>query len=516
MLSNVSKKRKTLIFVLFTFIFLDLLLLIIVSLPFTRAFFQSNATSSVDLDIAQFNFLVNNQLVPSDLTIDLEETLNEGYTKVIPGSSGVIDLSLDASNSDVKIKCLINFDRENSTNLPSNLKLYSDENYSNEITDTEIVLINYKEKVNKKIYWKWIFTDNTENDYMNTEISLKLSVTAEQRINDTLADAIINNAKKLGSTIEGRTTLGYPQTSQGKQGSDSNEKVLASTQDDDYGTSYYFRGNVQDNFVNFADMCWRIVRIQGDNSVKLILEDKDNTCQNANGGYNTTYEGAGSKGGSNAFIGITDYGYKLIDTSYRFDYKNNGKFANEKGAKQMIDDWINNTDNIPDSDKSKLKEENWCLGNQTDWYDYSTGKLSTSYSSGVYSETYKRLYGLGGTPKSVTLKCNGDHDEKVSDLGGLLTVDEVTLAGYYGTVYSSYLYIYNQNWWLATSAYRTYANDTAFFVYGSSIAHSAVNWTYTIRPAVVLKPEIEILDGDGTQGNPYNVSSMNVASGEIS
>ena len=47
---------------------------------------------------------------------------------------------------------------------------------------------------------------------------------------------------------------------------------------DDYGVSYYYRGAVEDNYVTFADMCWRIVRIQGDGSVKLILEDQDQAC----------------------------------------------------------------------------------------------------------------------------------------------------------------------------------------------------------------------------------------------
>src|SRR5574344_1999014 len=39
---------------------------------------------------------------------------------------------------------------------------------------------------------------------------------------------------------------------------------------DDYGTSYYFRGAVDNNWVKFNNMYWRIVRINGDGSVKLI------------------------------------------------------------------------------------------------------------------------------------------------------------------------------------------------------------------------------------------------------
>ena len=54
----------------------------------------------------------------------------------------------------------------------------------------------------------------------------------------------------------------------------SNAGVLenngASTQDD-YGTSYYFRGKVNNNFVEYANMCWRIVRVAGNGAIKMVL-----------------------------------------------------------------------------------------------------------------------------------------------------------------------------------------------------------------------------------------------------
>ena len=60
----------------------------------------------------------------------------------------------------------------------------------------------------------------------------------------------------------------------------SNEAVMSLTPDD-YGISYYFRGNVQNNYVSFANMCWRIVRITGDGSVKLALYDYSSaSCTN--------------------------------------------------------------------------------------------------------------------------------------------------------------------------------------------------------------------------------------------
>lgn len=45
-----------------------------------------------------------------------------------------------------------------------------------------------------------------------------------------------------------------------------------------YGYSYYFRGNVKDNYLNFLDSCWRIVRITSNGDIKIILADSNNKC----------------------------------------------------------------------------------------------------------------------------------------------------------------------------------------------------------------------------------------------
>ncbi len=39
---------------------------------------------------------------------------------------------------------------------------------------------------------------------------------------------------------------------------------------DDYGDTYYYRGKVDNNYVSFAGFIWRIVRINGDGSIRLI------------------------------------------------------------------------------------------------------------------------------------------------------------------------------------------------------------------------------------------------------
>ncbi len=52
---------------------------------------------------------------------------------------------------------------------------------------------------------------------------------------------------------------------------------------DDYGMSYYYRGAVTNNYVKFANFYWRIIRINGDGSVRIRY---DGTYGHANGDNN--------------------------------------------------------------------------------------------------------------------------------------------------------------------------------------------------------------------------------------
>ena len=114
------------------------------------------------------------------------------------------------------------------------------------------------------------------------------------------------------------------------------ENVLA-TEEDDYGTTYYYRGAVKNNYVEFANKCWRIVRVAGDGSIKLVLHndnlsDSENPCASANNsekaafaygtcGNNTSTE-YNTKIRDNAYIGFM-YGYNQ-------DLKAEANFENEK------------------------------------------------------------------------------------------------------------------------------------------------------------------------------------------
>ncbi len=52
---------------------------------------------------------------------------------------------------------------------------------------------------------------------------------------------------------------------------ESHEKGIFETTDDD-GISYYYRGSVENNYVYFANRYWRIIRINGDGTIRMIYD----------------------------------------------------------------------------------------------------------------------------------------------------------------------------------------------------------------------------------------------------
>ncbi len=270
------------------------------------------------------------------------------------------------------------------------------------------------------------------------------------------------------------------------------EKTLGQIEDV-YGTSYYYRGNVEDNYLSFANMCWRVVRIQGDGSIKLILQDSKGTCnENSDSGTNSFYYNSyGVKSG----FGAPDYTGCNADSS--------------SCMRKGFQNWYK-TSGL-ENYQENLKEETWYLGNQSTFYDYD-GQIKSDDSGERFSETYKRLYGLG-TKQYVSLL---DKQNGVTDYVATLTADEVILAG--GAIYSGNKYFYlnaQTTWWwtLSLMGYDYYASNITFgmaFVTtmetkGLGLNTYPIYWAFpSIRPAIVLKANTNV-SGEGTKTNPYVV-----------
>ncbi len=503
--SKLSKKKKRIVIVLMLFIVLDLALLTITSLPFTRAFFQSNANSSVDLDIAKFSFLVNGT-INEEVSIDLNSTLDSNYTKVIPGSSGVIKLNLDASESEVNIRSVIKINRES---IPNNLKIYKDAEHGVEINDSIVEIINYKEQKEVKLYWKWIFTEDNENNWMDKAISININVTGEQIINkedeipyeeSILAYNIIKNAMKALPDTESTIYSPEPLTIPAQQISKENERTLSVTEDD-YGNSYYFRGNVKDNYLNFNNMCWRVVRIEGDGSIKLILEDKTQICEN-------------TPGGDNAFIGEGQYGVKHatlngVENVKVADYENCTS-NKDNCMKTKFDDWFNkHLENV----KDKLKYETWNLGDLETFYDSEGNIKDYSNNQLFFNTTMKVIYNK--LPLTLTKSKN---ESTVKNYIATLSAEEAVLAGakWNTSNINYYLYIPSSNW-LLMSLFKIESNqihpyfiskenlESKWYVGKGSLIETAPDSNANLRPSIVLKYGIEYISGNGTMEQPYEI-----------
>ena len=301
---------------------------------------------------------------------------------------------------------------------------------------------------------------------------------------------------------------------------------------DDYGTSYYYRGNVIDNYVDFARMCWRAVRIAGDGSIKLILEDQDSTCAASDGNWNIPTETNGTIVKGN--FGYTEYAAKTLtasdgtqneSTRDLMNYLNGGTNNDKSMATAFKNFQTGPLANYLD----KLKAGDWCLNDKA----YATSsdnitaltsqeildrRIDGRYDRSVYYDSYVRL--SEKTTKEPTLKCNGTNMNKFADntdmYVGTLTADEIVYAG--GKSYTGNPFYYLINDYQKSNGLYFWTLSPTSFGSGTDHAHNVryngdVNSEYvyrdrcSFRPAVSLKSSVQITGGNGTKNNAYTIAS---------
>ena len=297
------------------------------------------------------------------------------------------------------------------------------------------------------------------------------------------------------------------------------EALLASTVDD-YGTSYYFRGAVKNNYVEFANKCWRIVRITGDGSVKLILHNDNtagaaNPCSSANNSTNaafarysgTTYRSSFNENyNDNAYVGFK-YGTPGSST-YAATHSN----TNKSTILTSLETWYNN--NLK-THESVIDDNVWCNDktNVTDTTFDPWGWTPNGYGYGTnvtYYGATQRLVSksasAGGTGPS--LKCNGELS-KINSKVGLITADELAFAGYAAGRVNLVTYLQEN----ATSDYWWSLSPFAFsegFAYvwrvRSGFFDNGVDHNGAGRPSISLKSTTNVT-GNGTSENPFIVET---------
>ena len=162
----------------------------------------------------------------------------------------------------------------------------------------------------------------------------------------SIISQIISNLDKTGSCPTVNEDGGMNITST------ESEKSLVCSAPDDYGTSYYFRGNVENNWVKFAGYYWRIIRINGDGSVRMIyagdasvidaLPNKEEVLKNGYDDWSTKYTQIGEYGytynytdsnNDNAYVGY------MYGTPGSSSYEETHANINDSAIKTYIDSW---------------------------------------------------------------------------------------------------------------------------------------------------------------------------------
>ena len=297
------------------------------------------------------------------------------------------------------------------------------------------------------------------------------------------------------------------------------EALLASTEDD-YGTSYYFRGAVTNNYVEFANKCWRIVRVGGDGSVKLILHNDNtagaaNPCSSANNstsaafarysgttyksGFNTNYD-------DNAYVGFM---YGAVGAS---DYATTHANTNNSTILTNLETWY--TNNLKDY-ADKIADTVWC-NDKTNVTDTTFNPWNMSNVNGLGYGTNVTYYGAtqrlvsrnnsaGGTGPS--LKCNGELS-KITSKVGLITADEIAFSGLIFGNYNHSTYLQENtgtNWWWSLSPFNFGGSYALVWLVGSGrLNGNSVNADYGVRPVISLISSTNVT-GDGTSENPFIV-----------
>ncbi len=286
------------------------------------------------------------------------------------------------------------------------------------------------------------------------------------------------------------------------------------------GTSYYFRGEAKNNYVQFANKIWRIVRINGDGSIRLVLDGDIGTSE-----FNTEYQG-----------------YKYVG----YTYDNGTPCTNASPCKSVdiatnVEEQIGTTDHGGENSTIKAKLEQWYYDNlraYDNYITYGTYCNDTSFGSGsetgtLYYGPYTRLWN-GSSIVKPQLTCpdptaNSSESQFVKDGNhtyggvyklkiGLLSGDEIVLAGFKptnssGVTESNYLYYTSSSsgyFWNSSPYVSSIDNDSVFvgvltsrnFSYSNDVAIS-----YSVRPVINLKQDVIWSGGNGTKESPFVIKN---------
>ena len=268
-----------------------------------------------------------------------------------------------------------------------------------------------------------------------------------------------------------------------------------STTDWTGGTTYYYTGN-PNNWVQFGGFWWRIIRINGDGSIRMIYQG---TSVNATG--------------EETQIGTSNFN-DLSNNNMYVGFKYTSGQVHGTGTNSTILNTLNTWYQQNLADKADYIDENagFC-GDRIP----STSPNSSDGSGGTgTTETYYGAYIRLVNNNNPSLQCDNQDLYTTTDSSsgnkslqypiGLVTADEVVLAG--GSTSSeicNYYLCTGQDYWTMSPYGYDSAGAYMFIVYYfGRLDGIEVSFRPGVRPVINLRSDVS-LTGSGTTSAPFKV-----------
>ena len=340
------------------------------------------------------------------------------------------------------------------------------------ITDAKYINKDYIEMPEKDVILRATWTKSKVGKGMQGKI-------ASRKLYEEIKIQSLGNDKTLG--------IDY---SKGNSPTNGEGVYLFDETKNDTHPVYFFRGthNLNNNLL-YANLCWKIVRTTETGGVRIVYNGApvNGKCTNTTG--------SGTQIGSSKFNSI-DNKKKYIGYMYGDDtnpYQN----VNDSDIKKYIDNWYKT--NIKDKGfESSLDKGSIYCGDRTE----QQSENEIDYEGAV------RI--ISGKP---SLKCSSNDsygldagNRKLTYPVGLLSVDDINIAGGIWYYYNSDYYLYTDNWYWLLSSYAWNSDSYAYVlvVHGDGhVSGTTVGDAIGVRPVVTVAPSAPLLSGDGSKDNPY-------------
>ncbi len=274
---------------------------------------------------------------------------------------------------------------------------------------------------------------------------------------------------------------------------------------DDYGTTYYYRGNVKNNIVSFAGFYWQIVRINGDGSIRLMYDGAVKNASGVNQSINNRTYQFNSKHNDPTYVG---YMYGNPDGTTFDEVHTN---TTSSTIKTTVDNWYKT--NIVDKGYSNYVSN--AVGFCGDRTLTGGDGISTSIYSyfGAYGRYEKNTaqFTCPNIERDLYTTTDSSVGNKVLTYPvGLITYDELVFAGMDSNHTNKLSWVYSTQHYWNMSPSSFYATGGIAFEWMQNSAGFLNLWTwvtgwYGARPVINLKSDTLITSGIGTSSDPFVV-----------